>query len=123
LPRQDAITTECFSVLDTDALNDVVRRYGIRQIYHLAATLSATGEQRPRQAWDLNVTGLLNVLDIAKDVGARVFWPSSIAVFGATTPAVGTPQKTVMEPSTVYGIAKQAGEGWCRWYHRNHGVD
>lgn len=114
---------EQFSVLDAAALDAVIQRRGIAQIYHLAATLSATGEQRPREAWELNVTGLLNVLDAAKASGARVFWPSSIAVFGATTPAVGTPQKTVMEPSTVYGIAKQAGEGWCRWYHDNHGVD
>lgn len=112
-----------FSVLDANKLNEVVINNNVKQIYHLAATLSASGEQNPREAWDLNVNGLLNVLEIAKQVSAKVFWPSSIAVFGATTPSINTPQKTVMEPSTIYGISKQAGEGWCRWYHKNHGVD
>lgn len=121
--RNDALQYESFSVLDCDALDAVVSRHGITQIYHLAATLSAAGEQRPRQSWDLNMNGLLNVLEIARATGVRVFWPSSIAAFGATTPAVDTPQKTVTEPATVYGIAKLAGEGWCRWYHQNHGVD
>lgn len=117
------VAYECFSVLDRRTLLETVTRYNVTQIYHLAATLSATGECQPRQAWELNVTGLLNVLEVAKETGVRVFWPSSIAVFGKTTPAANTPQTTVMEPSTIYGIAKQAGEGWCRWYHANHGID
>lgn len=121
--RHDGVGHECFSVLDAHALRSVVARHGITQIYHLAATLSATGEKQPRPSWDLNMNGLLNVLDTARDTGARVFWPSSIAAFGATTPATGTPQHTVTEPATIYGIAKLAGEGWCRWYHKNHGVD
>lgn len=113
----------CFSVMDAPALDEVIQQYKITQIYHLAATLSASGERNPLAAWDLNMVGLLNVLEAAKKYKLKVFWPSSIAAFGANTPAVHTPQHTVMEPSTIYGIAKLAGEGWCRWYHRNHGVD
>src|SRR5690554_322052 len=108
--RQYGVQYECFSVTDDGALRTMVQRYGITQIYHLAATLSAAGEQQPRPSWDLNMNGLLNVLEVARDSGAQVFWPSSIAAFGATTPAVSTPQQTVTEPATVYGIAKLAGE-------------
>lgn len=115
---------EMLNVTDRGELATVVERHGITQIYLLAAALSATGEKAPQWAWNLNMTGLLNVLEIARHNGLeRVFWPSSIAAFGPTTPAVETPQKTVMEPTTVYGISKQAGEGWCRWYFENHGVD
>ena len=114
---------EQLDVLDAQALRRIVDTHGITQIYHLAATLSAVGEQNPLRAWHLNVQGLLNVLELARETGIRVFWPSSIAVFGATTPSQETPQKTIMEPSTVYGISKQAGEGWCRWYHEKNGVD
>lgn len=114
---------EQLDVLDAAALRDMVEKHGITQIYHLAATLSAVGEQYPLRAWHLNMQGLLNVLELARETEVRVFWPSSIAVFGETTPAQDTPQKTIMEPSTVYGISKQAGEGWCRWYHQNYGVD
>lgn len=114
---------ERLDVMDRAALEEVVKRLDVGQIYHLAAMLSAAGEQHPRQAWDLNMGGLLNVLDVASRSGARIFWPSSIAVFGATTPAVNTPQRTILEPSTIYGISKLAGEGWCRWYHARHGVD
>jgi nucleoside-diphosphate-sugar epimerase len=106
------------------ALTAVVERHQITQIYHLAAALSARGEQHPMWAWDLNMKGLLNVLEIARSHKLdRVFWPSSIAAFGPTTPRDGTPQKTIMEPTTVYGISKLAGEGWCSWYHRMYGVD
>jgi nucleoside-diphosphate-sugar epimerase len=102
----------------------VVERHGITQIYHLAAALSATGETAPERAWRLNMGSLLNVLEVARRRKLdKVFWPSSIAAFGPTTPADATPQRTVMEPSTVYGISKLAGEGWCRWYFENHGVD
>ncbi len=115
---------EKLDVLDKNALFDIVKKYGIKQIYLLAALLSATGEQNPSFAWKLNMDGLFHVLDLAKEkIITKVYWPSSIAVFGPTTPRILTPQHTVMEPSTVYGISKQAGEGWCNWYHKKHGVD
>ena len=115
---------ESFDVLDKDALYAVVKKHGIKQIYLLAALLSATGEQNPMFAWKLNMEGLFNVLDLAKEKHiSKVYWPSSIAVFGPTTPRLNTPQYTVMEPSTVYGISKQAGERWCEWYFRKFNVD
>jgi nucleoside-diphosphate-sugar epimerase len=122
--RTAGLVYEMLDVRDTRTLAEVVERYRITQIYHLAAALSATGEQQPVWAWDLNMKGLLNVLGLALEKKVeRVFWPSSIAAFGPTSPREDTPQHTVMEPSTVYGISKLAGEGWCRWYHRQHGVD
>ena len=115
---------EMLDATEASALTEIVERHGITQIYLLAAALSARGEQHPQWAWDLNMNGLLNVLELARSHKLdRVFWPSSIAAFGPTTPRDATPQKTVMEPTTVYGISKLAGEGWCAWYHRNHGVD
>jgi nucleoside-diphosphate-sugar epimerase len=115
---------EMLDATEASALTEIVERNGITQIYLLAAALSARGEQHPQWAWDLNMKGLLNVLELARTHKLeRVFWPSSIAAFGPTTPRDATPQKTVMEPSTIYGISKLAGEGWCAWYHRNHGVD
>lgn len=124
-PRQaSAFRHETLDVTDAAALASVVERHRISHVYQLAAALSATGEQRPGWAWHLNMAGLLNVLELAKDGKiARVFWPSSIAAFGPGTPKSYTPQDTVMDPATVYGISKQAGEGWCRWYHARHGVD
>lgn len=115
---------ETLDVLDKEALFSVVKKHSINHIYLLAALLSATGEQNPMFAWKLNMEGLFNVLDLAKEKHiSRVYWPSSIAVFGPTTPRVDTPQYTVMEPSTIYGISKQAGERWCEWYFRKHNVD
>lgn len=115
---------EKLDVLDKNALLNVVKKHDISHIYLLAALLSATGEQNPMFAWKLNMEGLFNVLDLAKEKHiSRVYWPSSIAVFGPTTPREHTPQYTVMEPSTVYGISKQAGERWCEWYFNKFGVD
>lgn len=115
---------EKLDVLDKNALFEIVQKYKIKQIYLLAALLSATGEQNPSFAWKLNMEGLFHVLDLAKEKHInKVYWPSSIAVFGPTTPRINTPQHTVMEPSTVYGISKQAGEGWCNWYFNKFGVD
>lgn len=109
---------------ETSALTETVERHQITQIYLLAAALSARGEQHPKWAWDLNMKSLLNVLELARTHKLqRVFWPSSIAAFGPSTPRDHTPQQTVMDPTTVYGISKLAGEGWCAWYHRKHGVD
>jgi nucleoside-diphosphate-sugar epimerase len=122
--RVPGLAHEALDVTDAAALTAVVERHGITQIYHLAAALSARGEQHPMWAWDLNMKGLLNVLELARTHRLeRVFWPSSIAAFGPSTPCDQTPQQTVMEPTTVYGISKLAGEGWCAWYRRNHGVD
>jgi nucleoside-diphosphate-sugar epimerase len=115
---------EILDALDGKALFEIVKKHGVTQIYHLAAMLSATGEQNPMFAWKLNMESLFHVLDLAKEKHIRqIYWPSSIAVFGPTTPAISTPQLTVMEPSTIYGISKQAGERWCEWYFNKHGVD
>ncbi|MBN8487143.1 MAG: NAD-dependent epimerase/dehydratase family protein [Burkholderiales bacterium] len=122
--RVPALAHEALDVTDAGALAQVAERHAITQVYLLAAALSARGEQHPTWAWDLNMKGLLNVLELARTLKLdKVFWPSSIAAFGPTTPRDHTPQKTVMEPTTVYGISKLAGEGWCAWYHRMHGVD
>lgn len=111
-------------VLKRDELWNYVKEQNITEIYLLAALLSATAEKHPDFAWKLNMEGLFNVLDLAKQkIINKIFWPSSIAVFGPTTPKENTPQKTVMEPTTVYGISKQAGERWCEYYHNVYGVD
>ena len=115
---------EILDALDGKALFELVKKHSITQVYHLAALLSATGEQNPMFAWKLNMESLFHVLDLAKEKHIRqIYWPSSIAVFGPTTPQENTPQYTVMEPSTIYGISKQAGERWCEWYFKKFGVD
>lgn len=122
--RHRHLVHETLDVTDAARLEELIDRHGITQIYHLAAALSATAEQSPAWAWNLNMKGLLNVLEVARRKHIqKVFWPSSIAAFGPTTPADATAQHTIMEPKTVYGISKLAGEGWCRWYFENHGVD
>jgi nucleoside-diphosphate-sugar epimerase len=122
--RVPGLAHEALDATDAGALVTVIERHAITQVYHLAAALSARGEKHPMWAWDLNMKGLLNVLEAARSHRLeRIFWPSSIAAFGPSTPRDQTPQSTVMDPSTVYGISKLAGEGWCDWYHRNHGVD
>ena len=115
---------ETLDVLKPRQLFDFVRKNGITQIYHLAAVLSAAGEKNPEQAWKVNMDGLIHVLDAAVEHRVqKVYWPSSIAVFGPNTPKVDTPQDTIMDPTTIYGISKLAGERWCDWYFRNRGVD
>lgn len=110
-------------VLDSQAVGELVRRYKVTEVYLLAALLSATAEEKVKSAWRLNMEGLLGVLDLARESKFKLFWPSSIAVFGPTTPRENTPQHTVMEPNTVYGISKLAGERWCEYYHQKFGVD
>jgi len=111
-------------VMNKEMLHVQVIRQGITQIYLLAAILSATGEKNPNLAWSLNMQSLLNVLDIAREEKlTKVYWPSSIAVFGPTSPKVNCPQQTIIEPITVYGISKYAGEFWCNYYFHRYGVD
>lgn len=111
-------------VLDFNTIARIIDQHQVKEVYLLAALLSATAEQKPKLAWKLNMEGLFNVLDIAKEKkGMKVFWPSSIAVFGPTTPRDQTPQHTVMEPTTIYGVSKQAGERWCEYYHQKFNVD
>ncbi|MEY3591024.1 MAG: hypothetical protein RL316_878 [Bacteroidota bacterium] len=111
-------------VMNKEMLHVQVIRQNITQIYLLAAILSATGEKNPSLAWNLNMQGLLNVLDIAREEKLhKVFWPSSIAVFGPSSPRQNCPQQTIIEPTTVYGISKYAGEFWCHYYWQRYGVD
>lgn len=115
---------EVVNALDYNQVQAVIEKYGVDEVYLMAALLSATAEKNPAFAWDLNMNSLFHVLNIAKDGKVKkIFWPSSIAVFGPTTPKQNTPQYTVMEPSTVYGISKQSGERWCEYYHNIYGVD
>ncbi len=116
---------QLLDVMDDKRLIHFVIRHKITQIYHLAAVLSGNAEKLPVQAWNINMESLLNILEVAKMVEdvKKVFWPSSIAVFGSTTPRVNTPQLTIMEPATVYGISKLAGERWCDYYFRKFKVD
>ncbi len=115
---------ETINVMDKDAIFEVIKKYKITQVYHLAALLSATAEQNPMFGWQLNMDSLLHVLNIAKENHiSKVYWPSSIAVFGPGTPKKNTPQDTIMDPNTVYGISKLAGERWCEYYHEKYGVD
>tara|TARA_R110002126_G_scaffold274972_1_gene420287 strand:+ start:28397 stop:29332 length:936 start_codon:yes stop_codon:yes gene_type:complete len=115
---------EIIDATDKVAILQVIQKYNVTQVYLLAAMLSATAEKHPQMAWNLNMNSLLAVLDLAKEKHIKqIYWPSSIAVFGPTTPKENTPQKTVMEPSTVYGISKVSGEFWCNYYYEKFGVD
>lgn len=115
---------EKLDVNDKDLLLRIVNKYKITQIYHLAAILSAAGEKHPGLAWRVNIDGLMNVLDIAKETKVKkIYWPSSIAVFGPNTPKENTPQHTVTDPNTVYGISKLAGERLVEYYHQHYGLD
>lgn len=115
---------EIVDAMEKSAVEDLCMYYEISDVYLMAAMLSATAEKFASKAWNLNMNSLFIVLNLAKNGKIdKVFWPSSIAVFGPTTPKHDTPQHTIMEPSTVYGISKQSGERWCEYYHKNHGVD
>ena len=115
---------EVVNALDFNQVEQTIEKYKVTDVYLMAALLSATAEKNPAFAWDLNMNSLFHVLNLAKAGKIqKIFWPSSIAVFGPTTPKQNTPQYTVMEPSTVYGISKQAGERWCEYYHNIFGVD
>jgi nucleoside-diphosphate-sugar epimerase len=115
---------EIVNAMEYDSILSVIERYQIDEVYLMAAMLSATGEKFPAKAWELNMESLFNLLNLAKAKKIKkLFWPSSIAVFGPSTPKVNTPQETIMEPSTVYGISKQAGERWCEYYFNKYGVD
>ncbi len=115
---------EVVNALDFNQIQHLVEVHEITDVYLMAALLSATAEKNPAFAWDLNMNSLFHVLNLAKAKKIKkIFWPSSIAVFGPTTPKENTPQYTIMEPSTVYGISKQSGERWCEYYHNIFGVD
>jgi nucleoside-diphosphate-sugar epimerase len=115
---------ETLDVLDENHLRHLLKKHEIQTVYHLAGLLSATAEKNPKLAWNLNVQSLLNILEMGKEkLIKKIFWPSSIAAFGPTTPKHHTPQHTIMEPSTVYGISKQTGERWCEYYFKKYGVD
>ena len=124
---EEMMTSGPFEIIDAtdkETILKIVQKYNVNQVYLLAAMLSATAEKHPQKAWNLNMNSLLAVLDLAKEKHIKqIYWPSSIAVFGPTTPKENTPQKTVMEPSTVYGISKVSGEFWCNYYFEKFGVD
>ncbi|TVZ52727.1 NAD-dependent epimerase/dehydratase family protein [Dokdonia sp. Hel_I_53] len=115
---------ELLDATDLKAVEDIILFHNVETVYLMAAMLSAVAERFPAKAWHLNMTSLFNILNLGKEKKIKkIFWPSSIAVFGETTPAHNTPQLTVMEPSTVYGISKQTGERWCEYYNKKFGVD
>lgn len=112
------------NAMDAFGMLEIVKKEKITQIYHLAALLSATGEKDPKRAWDINMQSLLQVLELGvQEKLSKIYWPSSIAVFGHTTPKKETPQQTIVEPQTVYGISKYAGELWCQYYYNRWGLD
>ena len=123
----DLVNSGPFEIIDAknfNAIKDCCKNNNVKTIYLMAALLSATGEKYPMEAWDLNMNSLFHVLNLAKEkVIDKIFWPSSIAVFGPTTPREDTPQHTICEPTTVYGITKQVGERWCEYYHDKYAVD
>lgn len=122
--RPQRVEFELLDVLDASRLREIVKRHEVSEVYHLAAVLSATGEAAPLKTWSLNMNGLLNVLELAREkLIDRVFWPSSIAAFGPHSMQVDTPQLTVMDPATIYGISKQAGERLCEYYAKRFSID
>ncbi len=123
-PEIKAGPFEFLDILDRNRLAELINKYKVTQIYHLAAILSATGEKRPVFAWKINIDGLFNVLEAARELNiSKIFSPSSIAVFGHQTPRQNTPQNTILHPSSVYGISKAAGENWAQYYFKKHNID
>lgn len=114
---------EKLNILDKEGLKELVERHDVRIVYHLVSILSATGEKMPHETWDVNMTGLKYILDLSVEREMQLFWPSSIAAFGPTTPRDNTPQRTVLEPTTMYGVTKAAGEDLCHYYHIKFGLD
>lgn len=115
---------ETLDVMDRDKMERLMKQENVKQVYHLAAILSAVGEKNPLLAWQINMDSLLHILELAKDLKMnKIYWPSSIAVFGPSSPRHHTPQHCMMDPDTVYGISKLAGERWCNYYHQKHQVD
>ena len=122
--KNSAVEYVTLDVLDKEKLFKIIKDHNISEVYLLAAMLSAIAEKNSQLAWDLNMKGLFNILDLAKEKHIeKIFWPSSIAVFGPTSPKLNTPQSTLLEPSTVYGISKMSGERWCEYYFLKFGVD
>lgn len=125
--NEEMMSSGPFEIVDAtskERILEVVKKYKVTQVYLMAAMLSATAEKFPQKAWDLNMTSLLGVLELAREKHIKqIYWPSSMAAFGPTSPKINTPQQTVMEPSTVYGISKISGEHWCNYYHDKFGVD
>ena len=125
--NSEVVNNGFFEIVDANdyaSIKICIEKHAVDTVYHMAAILSATGEKYPMKAWELNMNSLFHVLNLAKEgFIKKVFWPSSIAVFGPTTPKINTAQHTIAEPSTVYGISKIAGEHWCEYYHKNYGVD
>jgi nucleoside-diphosphate-sugar epimerase len=123
----EMMSSGSFEIIDAtskERILEVIQKYEVTQVYLMAAMLSATAEKYPLKGWDLNMTSLLAVLELAREKHIeKVYWPSSMASFGPTSPKINTPQQTIMEPSTVYGISKVAGEHWCNYYHEKFGVD
>jgi nucleoside-diphosphate-sugar epimerase len=116
--------TEQLDVLNKEALHAIISKYKITTIYHLAAIISAVGEKNPKLAWEVNMNSLVNVLEASKELGVKkIFWPSSIAVFGPSSPKINTPQNCLMDPNTMYGITKLAGERLCEYYHNKFDLD
>lgn len=115
---------EQLNAMDAEAVFEVIKKHGINQVYHLVAMLSATAEKKPMAGWELNMTTLFNFMELIKEGHiSKMYWPSSIAAFGPNTPVQNTPQYTVMDPGTVYGISKLSGELWCDYYHKKYGCD
>ena len=123
-PHLSGLEFTSLDVLDQEAISQILKNHHVDTVFHLAAVLSATGEQRPRRAWHLNMEGLLNVLEACRDQSVdKVFWPSSIAAFGSHTELENTPQQTIMDPETIYGISKLSGELWCKYYYDRFDLD